>query len=118
MRPLTTVHLDPGSAEDVSESLLETIRGFLRAGKSIAVTVVEEDAALSPQQAGRLLGFSRQHVVRLIEAGELEAERLPNSRYWKVPRRAIEEFGRKREAAEERAATLSRDLDRLGAPLE
>ena len=118
MRPLTTIHLDPSSAQDVSESLLETIRGFLRAGKSIAVTVVEEDASLSPQQAGLLLGFSRQHVVRLIEAGELEGERMPNSLYWKVPRRAIEEFGRKREAAEERAATLSRDLDRLGAPLE
>lgn len=118
MRPLTTVHLAPDSSEDVSESLLETIRGFLRAGKSIAVTVVEEDAAVSPQQAGRLLGFSRQHVVRLIEAGELEAERMPNSRYWNVPRRAVEEFGRKREAAEERAAALLRDLDRLGAPLE
>ena len=115
---MTTIHLGPGSEQDAPLSLLETIQGFLRAGKSIAVTVVEEDALLSPQQAAQLLGFSRQHVVRLIEAGELEGERMPNSLYWKLPRRSIEEFGRKREAAEERAATLSRDLDRLGAPLE
>jgi transposase-like protein len=40
--------------------------------KPIAITVAEESAMLSPQEAAERLGFSRQHVRRLIEAGELE----------------------------------------------
>lgn len=34
---------------------------------------------LSPRQAAERLGFSPQHVRRLVAAGELEAEHLPNS---------------------------------------
>lgn len=40
-------------------------------GKHIAVTVAEEQELLSPQQAADRLGFSRQHVVRLINAQAL-----------------------------------------------
>jgi predicted site-specific integrase-resolvase len=49
-------------------------------------------AVLSPEQAAERLGVSPQHVRRLIAAGELEAECLPNSRGWQLPMRSILAF--------------------------
>jgi excisionase family DNA binding protein len=51
----------------------------------VAVSVADEQELLSPQQAASRLGFSRQHVMRLIEYGELAAQKLPGSTYWKIP---------------------------------
>jgi excisionase family DNA binding protein len=57
--------------------VIEEIDRLLGEGKHIAVTVAEEQELLSPQHAADRLGFSRQHIVRLINAGELEAHKLP-----------------------------------------
>jgi len=73
---------------------------------------------LTPQQAAERLGFSRQHVRRLVDAGELDANRLPNSKHWRIPLAAVLALEERRAAAEERAAEHSRALDQLGAPLE
>lgn len=76
---MKTVHLDPrnrASAAVVSED----IDRLLDAGKLVAVTVATEDELLSPQEAADRLGFSRQHVVQLINAGELAADRLAGSK--------------------------------------
>ncbi|MDW5593416.1 helix-turn-helix domain-containing protein [Conexibacter stalactiti] len=97
---------------------MEEIERLLGEGKRIAVTVAEEQELLSPQRAADRLGFSRQHVVRLIEAGEMEARKLPGSSYWRIPLATVLAFEERRERAGERADAISRSLDEQGAPLE
>jgi excisionase family DNA binding protein len=75
-------------------------------------------AVLSPEQAAERLGVSAQHVRRLIAAGELEAERLPNSHGWKISVGSIVAFAERSHAARAAADRAARNLDRLGAPLE
>jgi excisionase family DNA binding protein len=117
---MKTIHIDPaeGDAKQKLSTVQETIEGLLDADKTIAVTVVDENAMLSPQEAADRLGFSRQHVRRLIEAAELEGEQLPNSTHWKIPLRAVLAFEERRAEAEERADKFSRSLDDIGAPAE
>jgi excisionase family DNA binding protein len=117
---MKTIHIDPaeGDAKQKLSAVQETIEALLEADKAIAVTVVDENATLSPQEAADRLGFSRQHVRRLIEAGELEGAQLPRSKHWKIPVRAILDFERRRSEAEQRADAFSRSLDELGAPAE
>jgi len=79
--------------------------------------LADENAGLSPQAVANRLGFSRQHVHRLVEAGELEASQS-NSAHWKIQIRAVLAFEQRRSDAEERADEFSRTLDRLGAPTE
>jgi excisionase family DNA binding protein len=112
-----TFHLDPDTRERVS-LVLEEIERLLGEGKQIAVTVAEEQELISPQQAADRLGFSRQHVVRLINAGELEARKLPGSSYWQIPVATVLAFEERRERASQMADEFSRSLDALGAPLE
>jgi hypothetical protein len=73
----------------------------------------EEQELLSPQQAADRLGFSRQHVVRLI-GYELQGQKLSGSSYWMIPL-AFEE---RRDRARGLTDKWSRDLDAMGAPLE
>lgn len=80
--------------------------------------MADENAVLSLQAAADRLGFSRQHVRSLIEAGELEASQSSNSAHWKIPMRAVLAFEQRRSDAEERADEFSRSLDELGAPIE
>lgn len=114
---MKTLHLDPDGREGAS-LVVEEIERLLGEGKRIAVTVAEEQELLSPQRAADRLGFSRQHVVRLIEAGELEARKLPGSSYWRIPLATVLAFEERRERAGERADAFSRSLDEQGAPLE
>jgi excisionase family DNA binding protein len=117
---MKTIHIDPaeGNAKQKLSTIQEAIEGLLDSDKTIAVTVADEDSMLSPQQAADRLGFSRQHVRRLIESGELQGQQLPNSTHWKIPLRAVLAFEEGRAAAEERADEFSRLLDELGAPAE
>lgn len=114
---METLHLDPDGHERAS-LVVEEIERLLGEGKRIAVTVVEEQELLSPQQAAGRLGFSRQHVVRLIAAGELEARKVLASSYWRIPLATVLAFEERRERAGERADAFSRSLDEQGTPLE
>lgn len=111
------MHLHPDD-RDRAVAVSEEIERLLSAGKRIAVTVAEEQELLSPQEAADRLGFSRQHVVRLIHAGELAADKLPGSSYWQIPVGSVLAFEERREAARRRSDELARSLDELGAPLE
>jgi excisionase family DNA binding protein len=84
---MKTTHIDPaeGNADQKLSTIKDAIEGLLDSDKAITVTVADEDSMLSPQHAADRLGFSRQHVRRLIEAGELQAQQLPNSTHWKIP---------------------------------
>ena len=63
------------------------------AGEALAgdgpVAIVSADAEVSPAEAAKLLGVTRQYVDRLIAGGALPARRLPGSRYRKIPVRAV-----------------------------
>ncbi|HXE45966.1 MAG TPA: helix-turn-helix domain-containing protein [Conexibacter sp.] len=113
-----TIRLDPTTGRDPLRELDDVVRGLLDEGRHITVTVADDDEALSPQQAAERLRLSRQHVRRLIDAGELEAEQMPNSRYWKVSLSSILAFEERRGAARARADRHARELDRLGVPFE
>lgn len=113
-----TVHLDPKARKRPLDEVLKLVEALLDRGKRVAVTVAEEEEMLSPQQSAARLRFSRQHVMRLIRAGELEAGQMPGSDYWKIPLSSILALEERRAAARTRADELSRELDRLGAPLE
>jgi excisionase family DNA binding protein len=114
---MKTLHLDPASSNQTA-LVIEEIDRMLGAGKHVAVTLAEEQELLSPQQVADRLGFSRQHVVRLIGYGDLEGQKLPGSTHWKIPLASVLAFEEERERDRELAAQWSRDLDAMGAPLE
>ena len=112
-----TIHIAPGERHEVSQ-VTDVIDGLLAEGKRVTVTVIEDQEWLSPQQVAERLGFSRQHVMRLVGAGELSAERLTNSTYWRIPATSVLAFEERRERSRRLADEFSQSLDRLGAPLE
>jgi excisionase family DNA binding protein len=114
---MRTIHLAPGERGEVGR-VTDVIDGMLAEGKRVTVTVIEDQELLSPQQVANRLGFSRQHVMRLVNAGELPGERLANSTYWRIPAVSVLAFEERREQAREHADGFSRALDELGAPLE
>lgn len=115
---MKTLHLEQSTEAEQLPELERTVREMLDRGSRVAVTIAEEDEQLSPNEAAQRLGFSRQHVMRLIHAGKLEGEQLPNSDYWRIPLRSVLVFEEQREQARARADEFSRSLDELGAPLE
>jgi len=117
---MVRILIDPrtGSREAALEHLARTVAELLDAGKEVEVIVGESVELLSPQQAGAMLGFSRQHVRRLVDAGELAAEQLPSSRHWKIPLSSVAAFQERTAARLEKLKADSEELDRLGAPLE
>jgi excisionase family DNA binding protein len=112
-----TVHLNPSGRERAA-LVSDEIDRLLDEGVAVAVTIAEERELLSPQLTADRLGFSRQHVLRLIAAGQLEAERLEGSSYWKIPLSSVLAFEDRRADAAKRSDEFSRALDELGAPLE
>jgi hypothetical protein len=71
------------------------------------VTVAEEQELLHRTTRPTSFGFSRQHVVRLINAGELEAQKLPGSSPWQIPLGSVLAFEERRERARERSDAFS-----------
>jgi len=73
---------------------------------------------MSPQQAAVRLGFSHEHVLRLIDAGRIEAEQMAGSSYWQIPLSAVLAFEERMAEADRSMSKWSRSLDEMGAPLE
>lgn len=117
---MDTIRLPAGRTSTASgvESLARLIAERHAAGKNVVVTVADEDEMLSPEQAAQRLGFSRQHVMRLIAAGRLSAETLPGSRYRRIPLPAVLAFEQLREQGRREADAFSASLDAVGAPDE
>lgn len=113
---MKTLHLDPTTGAQAA-LMTEEVDRLLREGKRVVVTVAEEQDLLSPQQAAERLGFSRQHVMRLIDYGQLEAQQLPGSSYW-IPLASVIACEERRDRGRDLAAEWSRDLDAIGAPPE
>jgi hypothetical protein len=54
-----------------------------------SVAIMSQQAEVSPAQAARLLGVSRQFVDRLVAGDVLPSRRLTNSSYRRIPVRAV-----------------------------
>lgn len=87
----TGVRIEVGGADvELPRPLVEALMAAadsLDGGDTVAV--INEEAEVSPAQAAKLLGVSRQFVDRLVTAQVLPSRRLPNSAYRKIPVRAV-----------------------------
>ena len=88
--------------------VMERTTAMLLAGKQ--VRVIEDDEALTTQEAADLLNVSRPHLVKLLDSGEIVP--LPKvGRHRRVARTSILKYKRHRDAQRETAlkelATLS-----------
>jgi len=94
------------------------VRVLLAAADSLdegdSVVIVAEEAELSPAQAAKLLGVSRQYVDRLVAAEMLPVHRLPNSSYRKIPARAVLAYKKTRDRKREGIGRIVADATAAG----
>lgn len=74
------------------------------------VSIVTPDAIFTTQQAAELLNVSRPYIIKLIETGELPADKV--GRHRRIKASSLEEYRRRQSAATRVAA---RELTRLTA---
>ena len=93
----------PAALTDLVDSLtgvIERTTELLLAGKG--VRIIEDDRALTTQQAADLLNVSRPHLVKLLERGEIP--QLPKvGRHRRVSRFEVLSYKRERDAKREEA---------------
>jgi len=98
-----TSRKSPAALTDLVDSLtgvIERTTELLLAGKG--VRVIEDDQALTTQQAADLLNVSRPHLVKLLETGEIP--QLPKiGRHRRVARFEVLSYKRGRDAKRESA---------------
>jgi len=97
-----TLRLPDGQEIALPESLVAVLiasAGQLSQGHG--VTVLATEVRLSPAEAGELLGLSRPFVVRLLDAGEIPSEHLPDSKHRVVRLVDVLEFQARRERRRE-----------------
>lgn len=94
--------------------LLVAGAGALGDGDSLGL--VSEEAEVSPAEAARLLGVSRQYVDRLVANGVLPARQLPHSRYRKIPARAVLAHRASKDAKRAGTASILEAADQAGVP--
>ena len=94
------------------------VRVLLAAADSLdegdSVVIVAEEADISPAQAAKLLGVSRQYVDRLVGAEILPAHRLLNSTYRKIPVRAVLAYKKTRDRKREGIRKIVADATAAG----
>lgn len=94
------------------------VRVLLAAADSLeegdTVAIVSEQAEVSPAQAAKLLGVSRQYVDRLVAAEILPVHRLPNSSYRKIPVRAVLAHKKRRDRKREGIRKIVTDATAAG----
>lgn len=79
-----------GSEVELPPSLVRLLMaGAAALDEGVSLAVVSEEAEVSPAEAAKLLGVSRQYVDRLVAKGVLPARQIPHSRYRKIPVRAV-----------------------------
>jgi hypothetical protein len=80
------------------------------------VAVLSEEVEVSPAQAAKLLGVSRQYVDRLVASDVLPARRLPNSAYRKIPVRSVLAYRGTRERKRTGIAQIVDEATAAGLP--
>ncbi len=102
---------------ELPPSLVEALlaaANSLDAGDSVAI--MSQQAEVSPAQAAKLLGVSRQFVDRLVDADVLPSRRLPNSSYRRIPVRAVIAHGAGRERKRAGITSIIDDAVSAGLP--
>jgi len=93
-----TSRKSPGALTDLVDSLtgvIERTTELLLAGKG--VRIIEDDQALTTQEAADLLNVSRPYLVKLLETGKIR--QLPKvGRHRRVARVAVLKYKRTRDA--------------------
>ncbi|MDP1653710.1 MAG: excisionase family DNA-binding protein [Rhodocyclaceae bacterium] len=85
---------------DSLTGIIERTTELLLAGKQ--VRVIEDDEALTTQEAADLLNVSRPHLVKLLETGQIP--QLPKvGRHRRVARTTVLKYKRTRDAQRESA---------------
>lgn len=74
------------------------------------VSIVTPDAVFTTQQAAEILNVSRPYVVKLIDQGELPADKV--GRHRRIKARNLDEYRRRQQAA---ARAAARGMARLTA---
>ncbi len=103
IRRATPGKASPEALTDLVDSLtgvIERTAELLLAGKH--VRVIEDDEAMTTQEAADLLNVSRPHLVKLLETGRIP--QLPKvGRHRRVARAAVLKYKRTRDAQRESA---------------
>lgn len=95
---------------DSLAGVIERTTELLLAGKQ--VRVIEDDDALTTQEAADLLSVSRPHLVMLLEMGQIP--QLPKAgRHRRVARTAVLKYKRTRDAQREAALNELASLSQL-----
>jgi excisionase family DNA binding protein len=97
-----TLRLSDGEEIALPESLVAVLiasAGQLSQGHS--VTVLATEVRLTPAEVGELLGLSRPFVARLLDAGEIPSEHLPDSKHRVVRLVDVLEFQARRDRRRE-----------------
>lgn len=76
-------------------------------------SIVTQDAVFTTQQAADILNVSRPYVIKLINQGELAADKV--GRHRRIKASNLEEYRRRQQAA---ARAAARDMARLTADWE
>ncbi|WP_322770470.1 helix-turn-helix domain-containing protein [Frankia sp. Cr1] len=71
---------------------------------------------MSLAEAGELLGLSRPFVSRLLDAGEIPSERLPESRHRRVRLSDVLAFQQQRESRRAGRRIIAEAADAAGIP--
>ena len=103
IRRETAGRTSPEALIDLVDSLtgvIERTTELLLAGKQ--VRVVEDDEAMTTQEAADILNVSRPHLVKLLEMGQIP-QLAKVGRHRRVARAAVLKFKRKRDAQRESA---------------
>jgi excisionase family DNA binding protein len=86
----------------------------LSAGHGVVVLAAE--ISLTPAEVGELLGLSRPFVVRLLDAGEIPSEFLPDSRHRVVRLPDVLEFQARRERRRRGRRRVAEAVEDAGLP--
>jgi excisionase family DNA binding protein len=135
--PAATVHVPPARRAELRRAVEQGVSFELRSssGQPIAtpelaqllrlaldglasgsdVVLLTSETELSPTEAGKLLGVSRQYVDRLLDLGDLPGRQLPGSRHRRIRAADVVAFQQQRAQRRGRIADAVNDLIDAGA---
>jgi excisionase family DNA binding protein len=92
------LRLPDGKEVVLPRSLVKVLRASAeQLSEGHAVTVLASEVRLTPAEVGELLGLSRPFVARLLDAGEIASEYLPDSRHRVIRLADVLKFQARRE---------------------
>ena len=107
-----TLHFDATTQrDDILDGVKRALEEMDPVDGTLSISMARDSETMSPQQAADFLGVSRQHLMRLLDAGLLPFTRKPNSSHRTIPSRAVAELAGARQAGKRRldefAATMN-----------